>query len=408
MSSARVSRLAGPLGVVFLLGACGAEVPPAAPQAPAPAVSVAPAASSAPPEVKAPEPPPPPPCSEVVKRLAFGKTLDRRSDELKGLPQGASGALTELFPAVKAEGYEVEQVVAIQLGDDESARALILHKPRGDEDGPAQPPDTWLGFVSCSAERGYVMEKSPPSLGDNSATVVWGVERERLPGGSTATLLTLALGGVGLEFHALAYLLGVGSERLPMREPRGGRVGVLGVFGNVSEQFLIPGQSENYARTDTVEGTGFYPLAGRRTFIALRAELGQVRGVVQGWVGPEGVKSRDSSPREASWVALGKGELPAFCSAKDLDPNKVRCSRLAVSPSLGKLPADWVAGAWPSADEAGKALRALGADPGKLDYLLVDPDDDRQRLKSPGGKNAFTFLKITPPAKKAPGGKPRR
>lgn len=413
MMSTRVfSPLAGPLGALFLLGmACGTEVPPAAPPAPAPVVSVAPAASSAPAQVaSAPAaPPPPPPCSEVVKKLAFGKTLDRHSEELKGLPQGEHGALTELFPTVKADGYVVEQVVAIQIGNDESARALILHKPQENDEGPFGVSDTWLGFASCTADRGYVMEKSPPSLGDNSATVVWGVERQLLPGGSTATLMTLALGGVALEFHALAYLLGTGSERIPVREPKGAKLGVLGVFGHLSEQFLIPGQSDNYARTDTVEGTGFYPLAGQLTFIALRAELGQVRGMVQGWIAPDGVKSRDSSSRDASWVALGKGELPAFCSGNGLD--KIRCSRLAVRPSMGKLPADWIAGAWPSADEAARALRALGADPAKLDYLLVDPDDDRQRLKGPGGKNAPTFLKITPPppAKKAPPkGKPKR
>jgi hypothetical protein len=331
----------------------------------------------------------------VVKRLPFGKTLEERSPELAGLPAGEGGVLTEQFPEIKRGGYLVETALAIQVEQDESARALVLHRPLEEGQRPFGPRPTWLGIASCTADRGYALAARPIELHDSSAVLVWDTERITLPGGATSTLVTLAMGGVALEFHAAAFLLGKGSQAFPVQDPKDEPWGLLGVFGNVAQQFLIPSPEESYARVDRAEGTGFYPMDGRSAFLALRVEQGQLRGVVQGWIGADGVKRPDSGPTVEAWAAVGKGEQPPFCTQVE----RVRCAGIKAPVSQGKLDHAWIAGLWPSAEAAGAALKALGADVKKLDFLLIGTDD-ADPPRGPGGKKALTFLKATPPKKR--------
>jgi hypothetical protein len=366
--------------------------PPATPPAPSAVASVAPPlTSSAPPVVALP---PPPPCSEVVKRIPFGKTLEERSEELKGLPPGEQGALTELFPSIKAEGFLVETALGIQLGEDTTARALVLHRPLEEGQRSFGPRPAWLGLASCTQDRGYALLARPMDLNEPAAVLVWDTERVQLPGGTTATMVTLAMGGIALEFHAAAFVLGQGSPAFPVQDPAKEKFGSLGAFGNVAQQFLIPGPGENYARADRAGGTGLYPLGDRMAFVSLQVSQGARRGVVQGWIGADGVKPRGMTS-STSWAAVGKGEPPAFCA----QAGKVRCAKLEIPSSEGKLAQDWIAGVWPSAEAAEAALKGLGADPKKLDFLLLDADGDADPPRGPNGRAALTFLKAKPPKK---------
>lgn len=328
----------------------------------------------------------------MVKKLSFGKTLEERSEELKGLAANKQDALTSQFPAIQRDGYLVEMALAIQLDSDDTARALVLHRPLEEEQSRFSPQPTWLGIATCTKENGYALVARPVELHDASAVLVWDVERIPLPDETTATLVTLAMGGIALEFHAAAFLLGKGSKAFPVQDPKGQSAGVLGVFGNVAQQFLIPGQSEAYARSDRAEGTGFYPMAGRSIFVSLQVGQEQLRGVIQGSFDASGLKTSSVGPAVEAWAAVGQGELPAFCAQVE----RVKCSKIKAPESVGKLSHDWIAGAWPSAEEAGAVLKALKADSKKLDFLLIGADSDADPPKGPNGKKALTFLKTTP------------
>jgi hypothetical protein len=341
--------------------------------------------------------PPAPPCSDLLRGLPFGQELTERSEAVASLPRGDHGPLTELFPSLRQQGFLVEKVLGIQIEQDTSARLLVLHRPLPEGASPLEAQPTWLGLASCTKDRGYALLSPPVPTHDSSATLVWDTERVTLPGGKEATLVTVAIGGVALEFHAAAFLLGQGGGPFPVQDPRGASHGALGVFGNVAQQFLIPGQGESYARADRAQGTGFYPLGERRAFVSLQVERQQLRGVVQGWIGPRGVEQK-AGLTEPAWAAVGKGPLPSFC-----DRGEIRCARLSIPESQGALEVSWIAGLWPGAEAAGASLKALGADLKQLDFLLIGAETDRDPPRGPGGKRALTFLKA-----KAPPRQPRR
>jgi hypothetical protein len=384
--------------VALALAACGPEPVPASPAAPplAPSASQAgePAASAAAPPAApdSPPPAPPPPCSELVKSLPFGDTLDDRSP---GVAPGGDAPLTELFPGAKAEGFQVELAVAVQLGADPSARALILRRPPEEGQSPLQPRPAWLGLAGCTASKGYALLAAPSALLEASSVVVWDTERVTLPGGAQGTSLTVAMGGIALEFYAAAYLLGESTAALPTDAPKGEKAGVLAVFGPVSQQFLVPGDEERYARADRLDGTGYYPLDDGQAFVSLNIEDSVARGKVLGWLDARGARRNDRPSRPTYWAAVGKGDLPAFCSAKGA-AGKIRCSKLGLRPALGTLSHDWIAGIWPSPAAAEAALKDAGADGHKLDFLAMD-DDEAHPPRGPGGKTALAVLKAKPP-----------
>ena len=390
-----------PKALVFCaLGACGPAAAPPVAAPPAPVAAAAPLASPAPaaPPAAPVAAPPAKACDARVLGLAFGKTLDDRSEEVKRLPPTEGPPLAALLPDVAAEGWEIETIVAILLGDDATARALVLHKPLAEDESAFGARATWLGVATCTPERGYALAAKPLSLHDGTSVLVWDTERVTPPGAPPATAITLAMGGMGLEFHAAAFLLGKGSPPFPVQAPKGEAVGQLGVFGNVAQQYLIDGGGESYARVDRAGGTGFYPLGDDLAFFALRHEMGSTRGVIQGLLTPKGVVRADSGPAVESYAVLGKGEPPAFCGGPGA-AGKVRCARLELPSSQGTLAFDWIAGLWPTAEATDAALLAFGADPKKLDYLLVGASDDASPPKGPGGKRPLTFLRAKTPKK---------
>lgn len=392
-----------PALAALLLAACAPAAPePAAPlPAPSAAPSPAPQASSA--QVAsasaAPPAPPPAPCSEALLALPFGKTLEPRSDELKSAPKSERGALTELLPSVRDQGFLVDSATAIQIGADATARALVLTRPLEEGQSPLGPRPTWLGIASCSKDQGYTLKVAPISLGDDSSVLVWGVDRLTLPGGGEVTSLTLAMGGVALEFHAAAFVLGEGTRGLPVSEPKGEKIGVIAIFGNVAEQFLKPGSSDDYARADRAEGTGFFPMGDRELFVSLLAIEGVVTAHLKGWLKADGPKKPGPGPAEDVWLALGKGEVPAPC--KDAKSG-VRCGKIALPGGGPPLRHDWVMGAWPSAQAAGDALKKLGVDAKKLEFLIVDADASAPLPRGPNGKPALGSIKAPRPAGKRP------
>ncbi len=325
----------------------------------------------------------------MLTGLAFGKSLDDRSPELEGLPAGELGPLTGLFPSVAREGFVVERALAIRLGADERASALVLRRPEPRAERRLGPRPAWLGLASCAEGRGHSLLAPPIELNDTSDVLVWDTERVTLPGGKIATLVTLAMGGVALEFRASAFLLGEGDAVFPVRDPKRARAGALAVFGEVAQQFLIPGGDERYARVDRAQGTGFYPLGARSMFLALRVEQGLLRGVLQGGIAADGVGKID--PGMEAWAVVGRGALPSFCARG----GEVRCAAIAMPGSGDRFQVDWLAGLWPSADAASSALRALGANPKQLDYLIIGTDDSPQP-HGPNGKPPHTFLRAAP------------
>ncbi len=314
--------------------------------------------------------------------------LDDRSDEVRATPEKT---LTALAPSIASQGYDVERLVGIQLGQDRDVRAAILRTPSSPPDDPAPQPDAWLGLSRCGASGLELMAKPIP-LGTPSSVVLWGSETVTLPSGTAATSITLALGGMGLEFTAFAVLVGREGPDLPVVEPKGAPVGQLASFGNVAQQFLITGgdEGENYARSDMLPGTGYYPRDGKPTFLSLALEQGIARGHVLGWLDRGAAKNVSGSSDEESWAIVGKGAWPAFCDDEKL-AKKVRCSRLE-GKREHTLSRDWIAGLWPTAEAAEAALKDLGADPKKLEYLAMDADES-DVPKGPNGKKALTALK---------------
>lgn len=368
-----------------LLAACGAEPPPVV-AAPAPSASAAPApivAESAPEPVE-PAPPPVVPCSASMLALPFGTVVEA----------GGKAELDASFPSIVAEGFLVRTAVAIQIGKDETARALILVKKPEEDAAPSFGGEpTFLGIATCTKHLGYALAAAPLGLGDASSVVVWGVERVKPPGVPIATSLTLAQGGAALEFHAYAAIVGESSASLAVESPNGAVVGRLGVFGNVAEQFLVGGPGEAYARSDTAEGTGLYPLGKILSFLALRVENGVLRGRMLGALVP-GPKTPSPSGTE-TWALIGKGKLPTGCPTDAITPPGVRCSRLAVRESLGTLGHTWIAGLWASPEEALAAESALGVR--DADLLVMGASDERRPPVAPGHRRVLVTLKVVPP-----------
>ncbi len=386
-----------PRASLLLLALLPAGCGPAA--APAPVAPASPPAATAPPAVAAvapasPQASPPTPgktCDPLIAQMSFGQTFEEGAKELEG--QSA----TVRLPEVAAAGWEVASVVGIRLGDDTSARALILHPPRTEEDSAFDARPTSLGVATCTREGGYALVAKPLGLHDGTSLLVWAVEELTLPNGQKTSALTLAQGGMGLEFHAAVFVLGTGSPTFPVSDPRGEGTGALAIFGNVAEQFVV-GDGEEYARADRVEGTGFYPLAQETVFLSLRHEMGMTRAQTLGAFGSAGLRSGHTTG-PSPLAAVGKGELPPFCKAQEA-LGKVRCARLGLRESIGTLRYDWIAGLWPSAEAATASLTALGARPGDYDYLLVDTSDEAVDEKAPGGKKALPFLRAKAPGKK--------
>lgn len=390
----RPSRFGPLLTLCPLLAACGpaAQAPSAPPSVPPnspPAASAAAAGAPAPSAASAP-PEPAVVCHPLVANLAFGAVLEEGDRSLGG------ETLDALLPAVAAAGWDVSSVIGIVVGSDATARALVLHPPREEGQSPFEPRPTSLGIATCSKDRGHVLAARALGLHDSTSVVTWATEELQPPSGLRATAVTLAQGGLGMEFHATAFVLGVASPTLPVADPKGEPAGALGVFGNVAEQYLA-GEGGEYVRVDRVEGTGFYPLGDELIFLALRHEQGITRATTLGGFGPKGLR-KGGSVGGSPLAALGKGAPPPFCQAGEAS-GKLRCARLGLRESLGTLPYDWIAGLWPSAEAAGAALTALGASPKDFDYLLVDTSDEATDEKGPGGKRPAPFLRAKPPKK---------
>jgi hypothetical protein len=385
----RAARFALSLLPLSLLpAACGVAAPPVTPPgASAPAApTAAPATPTAAPAAPTPSAPsaPSPGCHPLIASMVFGAVLEEGDRALEGKTP------TELLPAVAAAGFEVAALVGIAVGDDTSARALVLHPPREEGQSPFDARPTSLGIATCSPERGYALAGRPIGLHDSTSVVTWATQELRPPSGARATAVTLAQGGIGLEFHATVFVLGAASPTLPVVDPKAEPVGALGVFGNVAEQYLA-GEGGEYARVDRVDGTGFFPLGEELVLLSLRHDHGLTRASTLGGFGPKGLRMGPwAGP--SPLAAVGKGELPSFCKAAEAS-GAPRCARLGLPESIGVLPYDWIAGLWPSAEAAGAALSALGAAAKDFDYLLVDTSDDVTQEKGPAGKRAAPFLR---------------
>lgn len=331
---------------------------------------------------------------KAAARLLASATL---YDPLAGVGFGDDEVpLAPLLPAVARE-HRVLAARALFPPGAPGQLALLLSAK--DEDlKPGRPPagNVLLGLAECGPA-GFALIAPP---GDACGTAEIGQllrsEPVALPGGDAASSLLLLCGNPDtLEMEEIGKLVGRGTPALPVLDPKGAAAGLLASEGMLGQQFLITGDGPGaggYARNDALAGSGWFPLGSELVHVTLSKQKTTPGAQIR--VGPS-VPPRPKNPRfpfddaplAELWLFIGKGEPPPGCTGL----TGARCVRLDSheTKEMVALAAQWVAGAWPTAQEAEAGVRALGADPSAGDWFHSEGD---QAALGPGGKKPVTGL----------------
>jgi|GEM_PF-4825732 len=211
------------------------------------------------------------PTHEALAGLEADRVLaDRR---VGGYPRARERVidLAALFPAARAEGFEV---LAVTPTDVLPGRALVaLVAPVGAAITRDQQVDSpGLALLTCRPNTGWVLAARPYSLGSDGLVQLLSTRPTPLPGGARGVTVTVYSYFATAESNSTAYIMGAATPTMPVRFPQGASAGVLAVVGTVGERVVAEGIAE-YRSVSPLDATGWYPLGvsvGRRAGVRAR------------------------------------------------------------------------------------------------------------------------------------------
>lgn len=373
------------------VAACGenaAHTPP--PVSRAPVIDLPRPTATAPPDA-----PPPVACSDVLRRLPFGRQVHDIDSYI--INQGAErDKLADAMPSLDAQGLELLSAAGIELPGDPSARLVFVARKEVRQQRSDRGPFSSIerGIATCTADRGYALLGAPSHFASNARADVLGVERVRLPGGAAGVSVTTQVSAADGDLDDTVIVLGAGTQALPVLDPPGAAAGILAGPFRVGEGRRV---GNDYKYDFRLDASGFYPLGEALAYLHLRADDADVRLQVRAVIaadGAEGYGLSAKAPR-TSWALAGPGAPPAWCTSPRA-AGRVRCTAieapyfsLTVPPAFG-----WIAGLWLTPDDAAAALAALGADLTDTQWLVADPADPARPPKGPDGKPAVTVIRL--------------
>ncbi|MCB9660153.1 MAG: hypothetical protein H6726_21090 [Sandaracinaceae bacterium] len=334
------------------------------------------------------------PGAERLATLALGEQATTQGDHLDN---ALSIELAALTPDLAARDLRVAVATPAQLDDDSTAELLVFTEPSMTE-GAYEARTFGLHFYDCTADG--LLPLAPPDdrFADAVSIEVLSGELVRpTVGGPTHTSIRLRITQPTMEYLVVEYLIGRPSAGLTVQRPRGGALGVLERW-EIGGQVLVPGSSVDYARTDVLAASGWYPHGPTSAvYLALRASSGpdalpatSAFGALVTGLDGTGANGRD--PFEPAWALLGTGPRPTWC---DAPATQVRCAVL--EDDAYELGFGWIAGTWPDSDAARAATVAADvplAD-GTWLYLGAVEEGDSPPPSPTGERDVITSIPLS-------------
>lgn len=307
------------------------------------------------------------PVHAAISALAAGRVLADRA--AAGPPRAweRTADLAPLFPALRAAGHRVLAVTPTDVFEGAALVALLAPSDATIDD-EHQVSAFELGVLTCRAGEGWMLAAPPFGRGGDAGLQLHPPRVFTLPGGARALTVPVYSFLATRETNLSLYVVGTGSATLPVSEPSGAAVGVLGIIGTLEERTVAEGTAE-YRSTTSLDASAWYP-EERDTLVFVRVARERTPQEGGRWddgvlatpmarIDAHGFHATDSEP--ATWLLVGPGATPAWCSGR----TDLRCGLLArdASPITDLAqPMAWVAGAWTvGAGAAPRDLRAPGA-----------------------------------------------
>lgn len=380
--------------VLFASACATTRTQPPTPEPPSPpaVVDAGVAVVDAPPAPPAIDPCAEGPAHDALAALESGHTLTDRRARL--LTMGATVAdMSGWFPAVREGGFDVVSITPADGLGAGTYFALLSQR-----DAALEPDfDPSLGLLRCEPGRGWTLVAAPFHVPFEGLPRITSVRSTALPGGATGATVTLREDFVTTEANATAYLFASATPTLPVREPRGATLGVVGVVGTVGETVVVEGMHGEHRTLSPFDATGWFPIGQGQVFVrVVRERAPNERG---GW--DDGVLARpmatvdaqgfhEDSDASAVWLYVGAGAPPAWCETR----RDLRCAPLTMGGATGlAAPYTWVAGAWSTDAPPPRDLRA----PGGRWFYAGSWDGDRPP-RGPDGRAPLTAIPVREPA----------
>lgn len=327
---------------------------------------------------------------QVLADTATGE-LHRRHDRVI--------ALSGLFPVLVRDG---NTVLAVAKSDVLPNALVALVVPGGAAADPGRRvTGPALAVLTCRAGEGYGFAARPFLLGTEARMQLITVSPTALPGGAhgaTAMVLSYVTNG---DSHTTAYLLGVSTDELPVRQPRAASVGVVAVIGAVGESVFDEGTHEPRSIVP-LDATGWYPTGpGEQVFVRVGRErtpgpagraTDNIRVVQLARLGRLGFTSAVGGDPNGLWFLMGSLGEPSWCANNPA----ARCGRLTIDTDMildGNFGASWMAGAWPVTGPAPRTFTASGAR-----WFYAGQWEGAGPPRDPTGQPPLTALRVQPVA----------